>query len=75
MSNIFAGKEKRTTSIVLTRETRDKLASCGGKDDTFESIIKRLIEEHIIFNKKYTLRQTADGVYYEKRKDGVEELK
>ena len=34
------------TSMVITKATRDKLAALGGKDDSFEDIILRLIEEH-----------------------------
>ena len=32
------------TTIVITRETRDRLAKFGSKDDTFEDIIKRLLD-------------------------------
>lgn len=49
MSSIFTGGDERgdrDTSIVVRRSTRDKLASFGKKDDTFEIIIKRLIDEH-----------------------------
>lgn len=34
--------DKRTT-IVLSKSTRDELASLGGKDDSFEDIVKKLI--------------------------------
>lgn len=34
------------TSMVISKETRAKLATLGNKADTFEDIIKRLIEEH-----------------------------
>lgn len=37
--------DKRTT-IQLSKTTRDRLASLGSKDDSFEDIIKRLIKEH-----------------------------
>jgi hypothetical protein len=73
MSNIFIKKD--TTSIRVTDETRDKLAELGGKDDTFEEIIQRLILEHTMFSKKYILHQTPDGAYYTKRKDVEEEHK
>ena len=33
------------TSIQLTRETKARLASLGSKKDTYEDIIKRLIDQ------------------------------
>jgi len=34
------------TTLRLSVKTRDQLAGLGGKDDRFEDILKRLIEEH-----------------------------
>lgn len=36
----------KITSIQLRKSTRDALAALGGKDDTFEDIILRLIEAY-----------------------------
>ena len=33
------------TNIQVTREVRDKLASIGRKDDTYDDIIRRLLEK------------------------------
>ena len=34
------------TTMVLTKDTRNALAELGRKGDTFEEIIKKLIDEH-----------------------------
>lgn len=34
------------TTLRLAQETRDRLAGLGGKDDTFDQILRRLIAEH-----------------------------
>jgi predicted CopG family antitoxin len=36
---------KPITTIMISLETRNKLASIGGKDDTFEDIVLRLYEK------------------------------
>ncbi len=33
------------TTIQVTTETRDRLAKLGNKDDSFEDIIKRLLDQ------------------------------
>ena len=38
-------KEKEITTIRLTRKTKQLLADFGKKDDSYEEIILRLIEE------------------------------
>lgn len=34
------------TTLMLTKDTRNALAELGRKGDTFETIIKKLIDEH-----------------------------
>ena len=36
----------KTTSIRVKKSTRDRLASLGGKDDSFDTIINRLINNY-----------------------------
>lgn len=36
----------RITSLRVSRETRNLLAEMGSKDETFDQIIRRLIEFH-----------------------------
>ena len=36
--------EKRKTTIELSKETRDRLKELGKKGETYEDIIKRLLE-------------------------------
>lgn len=43
MSGIFPKRD--STTIVVTRETRDRLAALGSKDETFESIIQKLLDK------------------------------
>lgn len=38
--------ENGTTTIVIKRELRDKLAALGGKDDSFNDIIEKLVYFH-----------------------------
>jgi hypothetical protein len=33
------------TTIRLSKDTRDNLAKLGSKDDTFDSIVRKLIEQ------------------------------
>jgi hypothetical protein len=33
-----------TTTVKITKDLRDRLAKLGAKDDTFETIIRRLLE-------------------------------
>jgi hypothetical protein len=35
----------KTTTIRLTRETYEDLSKCGGFHETFDSVIKKLLEE------------------------------
>ncbi len=35
-----------STTLKVSRKLRDELALLGDKDDTFEGIIQRLIDEH-----------------------------
>lgn len=37
------GEEEEITTLRVKVSTRDDLASCGNKDDTFDDIIRRLI--------------------------------
>lgn len=37
-------QDKRITTMQISRQTRDELAKLGSKDETFEDIIKRLVE-------------------------------
>ena len=46
----------RITSLRVSRETRNRLAEMGGKDDTFDQIIRRLID----FYKKNRRRSRED---------------
>jgi hypothetical protein len=34
------------TTLRCSIETRDRIAGLGGKDDTFEDILKQLVKEH-----------------------------
>lgn len=34
------------TTLRIGKETRDRLAGLGSKDDSFDAIIRRLIAEH-----------------------------
>lgn len=34
------------TTLKVSKETRNALAAIGSKDDTFDEIIKRLVDEH-----------------------------
>jgi len=43
----------KITSLRVTRETRNRLAEMGSKDETFDQIIQRLIE----FYKKNSVRK------------------
>jgi hypothetical protein len=38
--------EAETTTLTVTRETRNRLASLGTKDQTFDEIISALLDEH-----------------------------
>jgi len=40
----LVGAMNRITSLRVTRETRDRLAEIGGKDDSFDEIIGRLLD-------------------------------
>jgi len=42
MSDIVFPKK---TTVVLRKVTRDKLAALGGKDDTFDIIVEKLLNE------------------------------
>ena len=42
MPNI--GKKDKITCIQLSKETRNRLAEMGGKNDTYEDIVKALID-------------------------------
>ena len=39
---------KGKTNIQVSRETRDRLAELGRKDDTYDDIIRRLIEFYYV---------------------------
>jgi hypothetical protein len=42
MHNILSNYK---TTIVVTKGTRDRLASLGKKDDTFDALINKLLDE------------------------------
>ena len=46
------------TTIRITKETREKLASIGRKRDTYENIIQRLLEKQ--GSKNYTNTRTEE---------------
>jgi hypothetical protein len=39
------------TTIQVTRETHDKLASFGGKDESFDDIIQKILKEFEVRSK------------------------
>lgn len=40
------GEEEEITTLRVKVTTRDRLASIGNKDDTFDALINRLLDEH-----------------------------
>ena len=51
-----------TTTIQLTKSTQEKLKSVGTMADTYDSLIRRLIEEHERMKRIDTLVETQHEI-------------
>ena len=45
MPGTYADQEKGKTNVQITIETKDRLVALGGKGDSYDDVIKRLLDE------------------------------